>query len=96
MAEVSCDHENHPQSELDAAGKAVTTFNPTGQSYWDSRKQKNSRRAKPLAFAADAGCAMGLQSIFALKPLSEAGFAEEQLWIDVSMNASPGDDLTAT
>jgi hypothetical protein len=32
---------------------------------------------KPLAFAADADFAMGFQSIFALKPLSEAGFAEK-------------------
>jgi hypothetical protein len=32
---------------------------------------------KPLAFAADAGLAMGFQSIYAWKPLPEAGFAEK-------------------
>src|SRR5215469_11895779 len=43
---------------------------------WSPAILRNWARSKPLAFAADAGFAMGLQLIFALKPLSEAGFAE--------------------
>ena len=52
---------------------------------------------KPLAFAADAGFAMGISIDFCLESLVRSGFCgKEQLWIDVSMNASPRDGLIVT
>jgi hypothetical protein len=48
---------------------------------------------KPLAFAADAGFLMGIQSIFVWKALPEAGFAKKGglMLIDLHMNPSPQD-----